>query len=301
MTGDLPKQRTQEIRARLQGGRHSSSEIERYCRLVSRIEQELLPHEVIVANRYTRWFSDGVLDLEDTRHFVQQFSVFSNFFIVAQLLKTINAPTLEAMHASKEILMNELGVSFHSPKKRETVVQNSAQMDESVEFSGTVDGSIFRFSAAHFEWLLHIAAVLGLEFRDLGKRKHGTQSTLHFCDELARIYGSDDSSVALGASFAVENWAAAGFWKELIRGLNKFKTREAPDLPLGFFVWHDRVEDQHARHTWEELEEDFFSSAELNENGFIRGGVEMLDAVLAFWNGLDADRMSRNDIRRVAS
>ena len=36
---------------------------------------------------------------------------------------------------------------------------------------------------------------------------------------MLRIYGSDDSSTAEGASYAVENWAAAGFWKELIAGL----------------------------------------------------------------------------------
>jgi hypothetical protein len=301
MTGDTAKQRIEEIRARLAADNYPSSRIESYCRLLSRIEQHLLPHKVIRENQYSRWFSNGDFDISDLRHFLTQFSVFSNFFVVAQLLKTINAPTLEAMHASKEILMNELGVAFHSKKDQTTTTRPAANNNDFTESEGTVDGSVFRFSAAHFEWLLHMTTRLGLQFKDIGKRKHATQSTLHFCDELARIYGAEDSSTAMGASFAVENWAAAGFWKELIQGVKLFKVREIPDLPIGFFIWHDMVEDQHARHTWEELEEAFFSHDELDENKFIRGGVDMLDGVQAFWNGLNADRMSRDDTRTIAS
>jgi hypothetical protein len=289
MNSGFAGRRAQETRKRLQGSGYSSEKIEKFCRLVERIEQELLPHEVIVNNRYARWFEEGNFDRDNLRHFLIQFSVFSNFFIVAQLLKTINSPTLEAMHASKEILMNELGVSFHNPNK-----STADQGKETVESEGTVDGSVFRFTAAHFEWLLRVTSHLGLEFKDIGKRKHGTKSTLFFCDELARIYGSEEPSTALGASFAVENWAAAGFWKQLIRGLKIFKECEAPDLPLGFFTWHDMVEDQHAKHTWEELEEEFFfAREELDEDKFLQGGVEMLNGVLAFWNGLDEDRNSK--------
>ena len=66
-----------------------------------------------------------------------------------------------------------------------------------------------RFGAAHFEWLLRFGQPLGLTFNDMGKRRHGTASTLLFCDELFRLYGSDDYNEAMGAAFAVENWAAA--------------------------------------------------------------------------------------------
>jgi hypothetical protein len=281
--------RAKETRARLQERSFSPSKVEEYCRLVERIEQEILPHEVIVNNQYSKWFEQGDFTFAELRHFLTQFSVFSNFFIVAQLLKTINAPTIEAMHASKEILMNELGVSFHNPEKK--LKQAAGQKTDIVESEGTVNGSTFYFAAAHFEWLLHVASPLGLEFKDLGKRKHATKSTLFFCDELARIYGSEDSNTALGASFAVENWAAAGFWKELIRGLEKFREREVPTLTYGFFTWHDMVEDQHAKHTWDELEEEFFAHEEVDEDKFVRGGVEMLDGVLAFWNGLNQDRL----------
>ncbi len=292
-----------QTRARLMSSGYPQGKVDKYCRLVERIEREILPHEVIVNNKYTKWFEKGELDLVEVRHFLTQFSVFSNFFIVAQLLKTINAPTLEAMHASKEILMNELGVSFRNPDRKAAAsdAPRPQSDEEPAEFEGSVDGSIFRFSSAHFEWLLRMTTHLGLRFSDVGKRRHGTQSTLFFVDELGRIYGSEDTSTALGASFSVENWAAAGFWKELIRGLQIFKKRESSGLPLGFFTWHDMVEDQHAQHTWDELEEEFFAHEDVDADRFIKGGVEMLNGVLAFWNGLDADRLNRAGTRKIAS
>src|SRR5205814_9045469 len=122
---------------------------------------------------------------------------------------------------------------------------------------GTVEGSRFHFAAAHFEWLLRFAAPLGLGYDDLGKRRFGTPSTLFLCDELLRLYGSDDPSTGEGASYAVEHWAAAGFWKALISGLRAFKAHECPELPLGFWTWHDKVEDQHAAHTDDALTEAF--------------------------------------------
>jgi hypothetical protein len=106
--------------------------------------------------------------------------------------------------------------------------------------------------------------------------------------------------VAEGASYAVENWAAAGFWKELIAGLSAFKARQCPELPLGFWIWHDKIEDQHAAHTADELAEAYFR-ADFDEEKFLTGAAEMLDGVKAFWDGLEADRIAgRAGDRRVA-
>ena len=124
------------------------------------------------------------------------------------------------------------------------------------------------------------------------KRRHATPSTRFFCDELLRIYGAEDPSVAEGASFAVEHWAAAGFWKELIAGLKAFKDRECPLLPLGFWIWHDKIEDQHAAHTADELADAFFRP-DFDEERFLAGAAEMLDGVKAFWDGLQHDRAER--------
>jgi len=65
-----------------------------------------------------------------------------------------------------------------------------------------------------------------------------------------------------------------------------------PRAPFSVFTWHDRVEEQHARHTWQELEEEYFS-IDLNEAKFIRAAKEMLDGVQEFWHGLNRDRIKK--------
>ena len=246
----------------------------------ARADDLVRSHPVVVANRYTRWFASGEATAADVRHLTVQFSVFSHEFVVAQLRKVINAADLATYRDGKEILMNELGVMFDGRLDQDGVATD-----------GTVDGSTYRHPAAHFEWLVRFAKPLGLEFADLGKRRNGTPATLHFCDELVRIYGSEDSSVAEGASYAVEHWAAAGFWKELIAGLEAFRARECAGMHLAFWTWHDRVEDQHAAHTTEELA-DAYCMPGFDESKFLLGASEMLDGVHAFWQGLWHDRMN---------
>ncbi len=272
----------------------------------NRIKEEVMTHRVIVNNEYTGWFKAGNLSCDDVKFFAQQFSVFSNLFLIAQLKKTINAFTLEEMRASKEILANEIGVIFN-PRKKESVESIKKRTlnpeDEGdptlVSTKGTVDGGTYRFKAGHFEWLLAFGKPLGLTFNEMGKRRHGTKSTLFFCDELERIYGSEDFNAGAGGSFAVEHWAAAGFWKELVQGLKKFKTEQCPDLPLAFFTWHDKVEDQHAAHTEEELKELYFHK-EFNDDIFIKFANEMLDGVAALWDGLNEERNKRHGLQRAS-
>src|SRR2546423_7596353 len=144
----------------------------------SRVADVVHHHPVVVDNTYTRWFAKGEATAEEVRHLTVQFSVFSHLFVEAQLRKVINAADVETYRAGKEILMNELGVVF-----------NGRADDEGVASTGSVEGSRFRFSAAHFEWLVRFAAPVGLRFEDLGKRRFATPSTLFFCDELIRIYG----------------------------------------------------------------------------------------------------------------
>jgi hypothetical protein len=235
----------------------------------SKVESLIANHPVVRCNSYTAWFSQGQVSDEQLRQFTVQFSVFSHLFIEAQLRKCINALDLNTYRAGKEILLNELGVGFTR--------------------NGSIDGGRFRFTAAHFEWLAEFASHLGLGFDRIGKRALGSRSTLAFCDELLKWYGSENPSVAAGASHAIEHWAAAGFWKELIAGLRIIKRRRMPDLPLAFWIHHDRLEDQHASHTDDELDE-AFAQPGFSEDAFIQGANAMLNAVAIFWNGLDADR-----------
>lgn len=260
-----------------------------FVRFQQRIERELLSHRIITCNDYCNWFEQGGQNRAQIAAFVVQFSVFSNLFLIAQLYKTINADTLEGMHASKEILANEIGVIFNARKARAAQQTQEGCDPELVSTEGSVEGGQFRFKAAHFEWLLKMAEKLGLGFNDIGKRRHGSANTLFFCDELRRLYGSEEYMTSQAASYAVENWAAAGFWDQLVAGFEKYNERAETKLPLGFFSWHALIESQHAAHTQEELEELYFSRR-VDEDEFIRNGNEMLEAVAAFWEGLEEQR-----------
>jgi hypothetical protein len=231
-------------------------------------------HPIVRHNDYTRWFRGGGATRDEVRHLTVQFSVFSHEFVLAQLRKVIHSADREAYRAGKEILLNELGVAF-TP-------------------SGSVDGGTFRFSGAHFEWLIEFGAAIDLGFSDLGRRRHATPATLAFCDALQRLYASEEASLSEGASFAIEHWAAAGFWKELIAGLRAFQRRECPSLPLGFWIWHDQIEEAHAAHTGEEL------ALRLEGRGFepdrfLCGAQALLDAVKSFWDGLFEDHLASRE------
>ena len=282
-----------QIEEKVSQGELSGDEAARFADFVDRCNRELMTHPVITDNKFCQWFASGAADREIVKHFIIQFSVFSNLFLIAQLLKVINAGSLEGMRASKEILANELGVIFNKPGAKAAAVEDTDREGdpEIVSIEGTVDGGTFRFRAAHFEWLLKMGEILGIGFNEMGKRRNGTPATIFFCDELAAIYGNEDPNIAEGASFAVENWAAAGFWKQLVAGLEAFKQVEEPKLPLAFFTWHDRIEEQHAGHVMDELEELYFND-EFDEEKFIDGGKKMLDGVQAFWTGLNEHRIA---------
>src|SRR5512135_3936960 len=185
------------IEERLRRGELTSDQVEGFERFLHEVDHDLLHHRIVIDNAYTRRFRGGTATDAELRHFVRQFSVFSNQFLVAALLRVINAPTLQQARAAKEILMNELGVIYRhegrgggSPRDLSEEAKDREGDPELVSTEGTVDGGTFRFRAAHFEWLLAVAEGLGLEFNGIGKRRHGRPSTLHFCDELQRLYGN---------------------------------------------------------------------------------------------------------------
>ncbi|GAB4372998.1 MAG: hypothetical protein Kow00121_15860 [Elainellaceae cyanobacterium] len=289
------------IEQRLQQGELTPAQVKDFQTFLAEVDRQLLHHRIILQNSYTHWFREGNATDAELRYFIKQFSVFSNQFLIAALQKVINSPSLQQSRASREILLNELGVIY---RKAEQPIGNAIALSESdkdrqgdpelVSTEGTVDGGICRFRAAHFEWLVEVAEGVGLHFDEIGQRKQGSPTTLHFCDELIRLYGSDDSSIAEGASFAVENWAAAGFWQELEDGLTQIKKTRHPQLRLAFFTWHNRVEAQHAGHTLEELEQVYFHP-EFDPEKFMQGGREILEAIAIFWDGLEHDRLNQID------
>jgi hypothetical protein len=287
------------IEDRLSRGELTDRQVDGFRDFLERVDRDLLHHRIITDNAYTRWFRDGRATDPELIHFVRQFSVFSNQFLVAALLRVINAPSLQQARSAKEILMNELGVIYRRTSAESAGSSSARAADDDakdrqgdpdlVSTEGTVDGGLFRFRAAHFEWLLAVGETFGLGFNDLGKRRHGRPYTLEFCDELQRLYGSEDDQLAEGASFAVENWAAAGFWQELEDGLLHIKESRLPGLKVAFFTWHNRVEAQHADHTMDELEDVFFSPR-FDPERFFQGAREVLDTIAVFWDGLEDDR-----------
>lgn len=288
------------IEERLHRGELAREQVDAFREFLARVDRELLHHRIITDNAYTRWFQEGRATDAELAHFVRQFSVFSNQFLVAALLRVINAPSLRQARAAKEILMNELGVIYRrmdaeGPRASATAIDEESKDREGdpelVSTEGTVDGGTFRFRAAHFEWLLAVGEALGLGFDEMGKRRDGRPYTLAFCDTLQKLYGSEDGQLAEGASFAVENWAAAGFWQELEDGLLHIKATRLPRLKVAFFTWHNRVEVQHAGHVMEELEGVFFDPG-FAQGRFFHGAREVLDAIAAFWDGLEADRLA---------
>ena len=203
---------TQATLKHLDDGSYKMDKAEAFLAFQKRINQELLTHKVITHNAYTNWFSNANLNDAQVKGFIIQFSVFSNQFLVAQLHKMINADTIEEMRASKEILANEIGVHFSGN------TESDKSRDDLGGVEGSVEGGKFHFRAAHFELLVRMAEQLGLDFHLLGKRSRGRKETLFFCDELIRLYGNEDYQIATAASYAVENWAAAGFWVKLLAG-----------------------------------------------------------------------------------
>src|SRR5580698_6586912 len=159
------------IEERLRRGELTERQVEAFGEFLDRVERDLLRHRIITDNAYTRWFRDGGATDAELAHFVRQFSVFSNQFLVAALLRVINAPTLQQARAAKEILMNELGVIYRRKEAEtravEALTQESKEREgdpDLVSTEGTVDGGLFRFRAAHFEWLLAVGETLGLGF-----------------------------------------------------------------------------------------------------------------------------------------
>jgi pyrroloquinoline quinone (PQQ) biosynthesis protein C len=259
------------------------SEFEAFQKTVNDI---VFNHPVVTNNEYCAWVAQGQMTEGDVKDLTIQFSVFSHLFLEAQLKKVLSSNTLEGYRAGKEILMNEFGVNFTKPGAADAADPND------VPTEGTVDGGKYPHTAAHFEWLLKFAEPLGLGFESIGKRALGSEETLHFCDALSEWYGNEDACVGAGASYAVENWAAAGFWKQLIAGLQAYNDAGNEKLNLGFWKWHDMVEDQHAEHTQEELVEDFEEDW-FNEAKYLEGATHILDAVNVFFQGLNKMRLAR--------
>ena len=167
-----------------------------------------------------------------------------------------------------------------------------------VSTEGTVDGGRFRFGAAHFEWLLRF-----------GRPARTSASTTSASDATAPWPRSTSATSSCGSTAPrirrsprarasrSSTGRPPGSGRSSSQGLEAFKARECPDLPLAFWTWHDKVEDQHAAHTDDELAEAFHTPGFDGER-FLQGASEMLDGVKVFWDGLERDRTGAGEAAR---
>src|SRR5262245_36857811 len=73
------------IEERLRDGELTPQQVDDFRDFLAAVDRDLLRHRVILHNDYTRWFQAGNATDEELRHFVKQFSVFSNQFLIAAL------------------------------------------------------------------------------------------------------------------------------------------------------------------------------------------------------------------------
>lgn len=253
----------------------------------SRLGRELLQHRLLQQNPYMEWFRRGDISVAQLRAFVVQLSVVTNSSVLAMLKKMIEAETLTRMRATKEILLNALGVSYRPAPVKQS---GSGKGPTVVSAQGTVDGGTFRHRTAHLEWLVELGAALDLQYEDLGRPHHANPGTLHLTNELFRLYGSGDEQVAMAASYIVKLVGFANIWATALEGLKVYNgRRDTPPVPLNFFEWHHRTEEQRDESAQDTLEEHYFG-ADLDEDRFIAAGKEMLEAFAQFWDGMEEQR-----------
>src|SRR5262249_11566039 len=118
------------IEERLRRGQLTHGQVDEFGDFLDRVERDLLHNRIILDNPYTRWFRAGQATDPELVHFVRQFSVFSNQFLVAALLRVINAPSLQQARSAKEILLNELGVIYRRTSEAATPAR---VMDEEIK------------------------------------------------------------------------------------------------------------------------------------------------------------------------
>ncbi len=248
------------------------------------IQSEIHTHPVITDNPYCKWFKKGSANKKQIVDLFEQFAVFSKWFLLAQLMRILNASDLEAETHARYILANELGVGINP--------------------DGSTEGQPFKTSWAHINWLRDTARPLNLNPEKLGSWKSASSKTKEFIKGLEFTYGSKDGEFGRGASYAIESWAAWGigkgteqesqnFWKELITGIEfyneKNKLEKDLHIPLDFFLFHFNSEKGHGDNVLEEMRHSYYKPG-FDHEKFLQGGQQALDAIYTFWIGLDESR-----------
>lgn len=226
-----------KVRRLVDEGEMSGEQAADFQQLIADACGSVMCHPIIAHNRYLERLSQG-LTFAQARHELQQFSVFGLQFDVAQAKLVANAPTVEAYHERLQVLLNEKGIPYKEG------------------FEGELTGR-WSLATVHFSWMQETARGLGLKFEDLGKIWLALPGTKAFVDATFETYASTDQNLALGASFAIENWAANSLWTPWIAGMRKLNETLSHPIQLGYLVYHEAQEAHHSQATLDELLENF--------------------------------------------
>jgi len=248
-----------------------------FRQLLVAIAARVMSHPIIAANRYLKRFAEGVTESQ-ARHECQQFSIFALQFDVAQAKFLANAPTEEIYYERLRVLLNEKGIPYRDGHDGELTGQWSAD-------------------AVHFSWLRKMAAGLGLTFDDVAKIWLALPGTMAFVECTFDNYASIDPSVACGAAFAIENWAANSLWKPWIAGMQQLNADRPADqqIDLQYLTHHEREEQHHSQAMLDELLRSFLEPW-FNADRFMKGAERMLtDGVAAYYESQLASLPEKDD------
>lgn len=265
-----------ELRDRLEGDEHPADAVADLQNLLLQIAVRVMSHPVTAGNCYLARFAEGVTAAQ-ARHECQQFSIFALQFDVAQAKLVANAPTLDAYKERLRLLLNEKGFPYHGDHS-----QLNAAWDP---------------NAVHFAWLCDMAEGLGLGYEEVGKTWLAQPGTDAFVNVTFEQFAHIDPSVACGAAFAIENWAASGLWKKLLAGMEKLNAGRpaAEQIDLRYLQYHDHEEGYHSQAMLSELLGDF-TQPWFNPDRFLKGAMRVLnDGVLAYYESQLATLPDRDD------
>jgi pyrroloquinoline quinone (PQQ) biosynthesis protein C len=255
----------EKLRRRVEVGGVTEEQEQEFEKLLLKIGKEIISHPAISNNVYLRRFSEGVT-FRQARHETQQFSIFAHSFDEAQAKLVANAPTFEAYQERLKVLLNEKGIPYKNG------------------FEGELTGR-WSLKHVHFIWLLRMAEGLGLGFEDVGKIWLADEGTRAFVDATSKYYASRDPNIQLGASFAIENWAANYLWKPWLSGMRKLNATLKKKINLGYLTYHEAEERHHSQATIDELLENFLEDW-FDADEFLRGARGILDeGVSAYYLG----------------
>jgi pyrroloquinoline quinone (PQQ) biosynthesis protein C len=219
-----------------------------------------------INNGYLDRFTSGALTDEEFREFAAEFYNFARFFpkiLVAQLVNTEDEAVADELTT---VLYSELG-SGRAKNRHELLYRDFLRS-------------------------------IGVDVHEAMTRPM-LPSTRAYIEGMEQLYSSGNHTLALGASFGLENMAIT-MWDHLIPGLARLKADRYPAMDMTYFTFHRELEATHedamanavaAMNCRGEVGQGGMSPEE--REGFRRGVISVLDYLEGFWTGLGRTGISR--------